>query len=185
MAFITLEQYKNYAEIKSTEGDRKIEGLITRVEEIIKNYCGIKFVSATYTEDLNADGYYVFLTQMPVTSVTSVQYYDIDGTLQTIASTEYRIYAEESVLELTDTAVALIATSKYINKQVRVVYVAGYSTIPDDIKQVTMDLVKYYDKGEYTPLSSNNVRTIDYDVMESVSLPPHIRRILAFYRKIE
>ena len=53
MAFITLDQYKTYAEIKSTEGDRKIEGLITRVEEIIKNYCGIRFDNATYTEELD------------------------------------------------------------------------------------------------------------------------------------
>lgn len=185
MAFITLEQYKTYAEIKSTENDRKLEGLITRAEEIIKNYCGLKFSSATYTEDLDIEGNYVFLNQLPATSVTSVNYYDFEGVLQLIPSTEYRLYGDEGLLELTSDAVANVSTSKYLNKQTRVVYVAGYADIPADIKQATMDLVKYYDKSEYMPLSSSNVRTIDYDVMQSVSLPPQIRRVLAFYRKIE
>lgn len=183
--FITLDQYKTYAEIKSSENDRKLEGIINRVEEYIKNYCGVRFVSTTYTEELDLEGNYVFLSQMPVTAITSVQYYDADGTLQTIAATEYRMYGEESMLELTNDAVALVATSKYLIKQVKVVYTGGYTSIPEDIKQATMDLVKYYDKSEYTPLSSSNIRTIDYDVMQSVSLPPHIRRVLAFYRKIE
>jgi hypothetical protein len=185
MAFITLEQYKTYAEITSTEKDRKLEMLINNVETIIKNYCGISFTSATYTEDLDLEGNYVFLSEIPASSVTTVSYYDADGVLTAIDAAEYRLYTGESMLELTNTAVSLIATSKYLNKQVRVVYVAGYSTIPLDVKQVTMDLVKYYDKSEYTPLMSSNIRSIDYDVMSSVSFPPHIRRVLALYRKVE
>lgn len=185
MAFITLDQYKTYANITSPENDRKLDNLITNVDEIIKSYCGIKFVSATYTEELDVEGNYLFLSQIPATSITTVKYYDATGTLQTIASTEYRLYKDEAMVELTSDAIALIADSKYISKQVEVVYVAGYTTIPADIKQAAMDLVKYYDKSEYAPLMSSNVRTIDYDVMQSVSLPPHIRRVLAFYRKIE
>lgn len=185
MPFISLEQYKNYAEITSTNSDRKLEGLITRVEEIIKSYCGLQFISATYTEELDLDGSFVFLSQIPAQSITSIQYYDINGVLQAIDTSDYRLYKEESMLELTENAVTLVNTSKYSSRQIKVIYVAGYTSIPEDIKQATMDLVKYYDKSEYTPLTSSNVRTIDYDVMQSVSLPPHIRRILSFYRKIE
>lgn len=185
MAFVTLEQYKTYAGITSSESDRKLEGLLTRCEELVKNYCGIRFDSASYTEEVDVDGYYIFLNQLPATAITSVEYYDFEGTLTALASTEYRLYQDEGMLELTLEALGLISESKYKSKQVKVVYTGGYTTIPQDIKQVTMDIVKYYDKSEYTPVASANIRTIDYDVFNSISFPPHIRRVLAFYRKID
>jgi hypothetical protein len=185
MAFVTLEQYKTYAQITSAENDRKLDALIANCEQIIKSYCGIDFTVGNFTEELDLEGQYLFLSQIPANSITTVKYYDADGTLQTVANTEYRLYSGEGMLEVTPDLVALVGDSKFISKQVQVVYAAGYATIPLDVRQATMDLVKYYDKSEYAPLMSSNVRTIDYDVMQSVSLPPHIRRVLAFYRKVE
>lgn len=185
MGFVTLEEYKSYAEISSNNDDRKLINLIDTTAAYIKSYCGVDFTSATYTEELDLEGRYIFLGQMPATSVASVQYYDADGILQTIASTEYRLCGAEAYLLLTYEAQALIALSKFPEKQVVVEYTAGYASAPLDVKQANMDLVKYYHKSEYLPVMSANVRTIDYDVMHSVSLPPHIRRMLSIYRKIE
>lgn len=186
MGFITLEEYKNYAEITSTNEDRKLINLIENSTDFIKVYCGLDFTQNTYTEELDLEGRYVFLSQLPVVSVTSVKYYDDTGTLSdAVDAAEYRIFKEEGMLSVSYDLYALIYYSKYTEKQVQVVYQAGYSTIPNSIKQATMDLVKYYQKSEYLPVMSANVRTIDYDVMHSVSLPPHIRRMLSIYRKIE
>lgn len=185
MAFITLEQYKGYASITSPDNDRKLEGLITRAEELVRTYLSRTISSAVFTEEATLEGAYIFLKEFPVTAVATVQYWDIDGVLQTIDSTFYRFFKDEGMLELNYDAQSLVYSGKYSVNNVKVTYTAGYTSIPEDIKQVTMDIVKYYDKSEYMPVMSANVRTIDYDIFESLSFPPHIRRVLAFYRKIE
>jgi hypothetical protein len=186
-SFISLEHYKTYAGITSPDNDRKLEGLISRAEGIIRSYCGRGIALTAYSEDATLEGAYLFLKEFPVMSVSSVQYWDLDGVIQTIDPAYYRYFKDEGSIELTYEGQTLINTSKYgggVNNA-KVTYTAGYAYVPEDIKQVTMDIVKYYDKSEYMPVMSANVRTIDYDIFESLSFPPHIRRVLAFYRKVE
>lgn len=183
MAFISLESYKTYANITSSDNDRRLDQLINTVEAFIKRYTGLDFERQEYTEFADVTGAYVELDQLPVHAVLEVSYFDAVGDLQEIEAEEYRVYPEEGLLELTDAALSDIATSRFHGNQLKVRYEAGYLSVPEEIKQVTRDLVKYYDKGEYAP-QSVEVQSIDYGIIQDIALPPHIRRILALYRKM-
>lgn len=183
MAFITLESYKTYANITSSENDRKLDQLIRTVESFIKRYTGLNFEKASYTEFCDLEGVFVELDQVPVISVSKVSYFDNNGDLEEVDAEEYRFYPEEGIVELSASALSAAATSRFRGNQLKIEYEAGYTKLPEDIKQVTRDLVKYYDKSEYAP-QSVELQSIDYGIVQDLGLPPHIRRILALYRKM-
>ena len=41
---ITLDDYKEYASINSIDFDDRIQSIVTRVSELVKTYCGRKFI---------------------------------------------------------------------------------------------------------------------------------------------
>ena len=69
---------------------------------------------------------------------------------------------------------------------VKVVYTAGYSAVPSDLKLAVLDLVTYYLKDEHKQRQSIAGATMQNQASTSqrnnVSFPDHIKRVLDLYK---
>lgn len=84
------------AEIKTKVGfgssemaDADLNALITGARTWAEEYCGRAFITQTWEKRLDAFPDAIELARGPAQSVTSVKYIDTDGTLQTLATSEY------------------------------------------------------------------------------------------------
>ena len=190
---ITLQQYKTAEGITQPKDDARLNVLIPSVSQLVKTYCGNSFVdffSSNKTETFTLDWgtYIVQLTESPVNSIVSVQerqsYSDSYATLTTGA---YE-YALDSG---TDSILRTLSSGRYKNwplgvDAVKVVYTAGYSAIPSDLKLAVLDLVTYYLKDEHKQLQSIAGASLQNQGSTSqsnnVSFPDHIKRVLDLYK---
>ena len=186
---ITLQQYKTAEGITQPKDDARLNALIPSVSQLVKTYCGNSFVdffSSNKTETFTLDWgtYIVQLTESPVNSIISVQerqsYSDSYATLTTGA---YE-YALDSG---TDSVLRTLSSGRYKNwplgvDAVKVVYTAGYSAIPADLKLAVLDLVTYYLKDEHKQRQTIAGASLQNQGSTSqnnnVSFPDHIKRVL-------
>ncbi len=119
--------------------------LIAAASAAIENFCGRKFESAGYTEELDGGGLKVLqLEHSPVTAVAQV---DEDGITLT-EGTHYEWYEGGSLARLdvpiANAFITNVNTSGYwttTRKGVEVTYTAGFATVPADIALMCANLV--------------------------------------------
>jgi len=190
---ITLEEYKTAEGIQSPKEDLRIEALIPSVSQLVKTYCGnsiIDYYSTNKTEviNINWDTHIVQLTESPVNTIVSVEeretYQESYTTLTTGAYEYYLDTATDSLLRTTGGSV-------YRNwpkgpGAVRVVYTAGYETIPSDLQLAVIDLITYYLKDEHKERKTLAGASVQNQASTSqrnnVAFPDHIKRVLDLYK---
>tara|TARA_B100000214_G_scaffold65730_1_gene43515 strand:+ start:364 stop:954 length:591 start_codon:yes stop_codon:yes gene_type:complete len=190
---ITLQEYKTAEGITQPKDDARLNVLIPSVSQLVKTYCGNSFVdffssNKTETFTLNWGTYIVQLTESPVNAIVSVQerqsYSDSYATLTTGA---YE-YALDSG---TDSVLRTLSSGQYKNwpqgvDAVKIVYTAGYSTIPKDLKLAVLDLITYYLKDEHKQRQTIAGASLQNQGSTSqnnnVSFPDHIKRVLDLYK---
>ena len=196
---ITLQQYKDFAGLTGVTMDARINVIVDSVSQLVKNYCGTSIIDdyssakTEYFDILDARTTRVMLDEGPIRAVTSVSERDSQAdsyvTLITENSDSSGKY-EYIVDSMTD---SIIRTSEDIDKSfpkgrkaVKVVYTAGYSTCPEDLKLAIFDLVKYYLKDERKERMSIGGATIENPVSTSIrnntGFPDHIKRVLDMYK---
>ena len=196
---ITLQQYKDFNGLESVKNDARINTIIDNVSQLVKNYCGstiIDYASSAKTEYFNIKDDLVdtiILEESPVITVTSVQertsQSDAYVTLITENSDSIGKY-EYIVNDDSDSITRTSATgTKYWAKgpkSVKVVYTAGYTSTPEDLKLAMFDLVKYYLKDERRERMTIAGATVENPLSSSLSgnigFPDHIKRILDMYK---
>lgn len=190
---ITLQEYKTAEGITQPKDNARLNVLIPSVSQLVKTYCGNSFVdffssNKTETFTLNWGTYIVQLTESPVNAIVSVQerqsYSDSYATLTTGA---YE-YALDSG---TDSVLRTLSSGQYKNwpqgvDAVKIVYTAGYSTIPKDLKLAVLDLITYYLKDEHKQRQTIAGASLQNQGSTSqnnnVSFPDHIKRVLDLYK---
>lgn len=162
MNLCTLDNVKTFLSLTTSGSDVLLTELITRVSKSIESYCDRTFDSQSYTEYFDG-GSEVFPSNYPITTVTSV-HYDTNreyGTDDLIDSTYYTTIDSRSI--------AFDDEYKKYPNALKVVYTAGLSSVPEDLKQACIDEVarvfkmKEYrsiellsdDKGSYTYITDN------------------------------
>ena len=190
---ITLQQYKTAEGISAPKDDARLNVLIPSVSQLVKTYCGNSFVdffssNKTETFTLNWGTSIVQLTESPVNSIVSVQERQSYSDSYTTLTTGAYEYALDSA---TDSILRTLSSGRYKNwpqgvDAVRVVYTAGYSTIPADLKLAVLDLVTYYLKDEHKQRQSIAGASLQNQGSTSqnnnVSFPDHIKRVLDLYK---
>ena len=196
---ITLQQYKDFAGLTGVTMDARINVIVDSVSQLVKNYCGTSIIDdyssakTEYFDILNAKTTRVMLDEGPIRTVTSVSERDSQAdsyiTLITENSDSSGKY-EYIVDSMTD---SIIRTNEDVDKSfpkgrkaVKVVYTAGYSSTPEDLKLAIFDLVKYYLKDERKErmqiagaMIENPVST---SIRNNVGFPDHIKRVLDMYK---
>jgi uncharacterized phiE125 gp8 family phage protein len=150
---IPLQEVKDMLRITSTQDDAMLTNLINSAVDIIQQKTWVCAQNSDYLgkmDDYPKDSYVEILQYTPVTEITSVKYYDVDGTLITMTeNTDYyveidgeypRIYFEEQ---------PSLRDRKYNN--IEIAFKAGYLTrftMPDYVHTMICLIVKdQYDNG--------------------------------------
>jgi hypothetical protein len=196
---ITLQQYKDFAGLTGVTMDARINVIVDSVSQLVKNYCGTSIIDdyssakTEYFDVLDARTTRVMLDEGPIRSVTSVSERDSQAdsyiTLITENSDSSGKY-EYIVDSMTD---SIIRTNEDVDKSfpkgrkaVRVIYTAGYSATPEDLKLAIFDLVKYYLKDERKERMQIAGAMIENPVSTSITgnvgFPDHIKRVLDMYK---
>jgi hypothetical protein len=189
---ITLQEYKTAEGITQPKDDARLNVLIPSVSQLVKSYCGNSFVdyySSNKTETFTIDWstHVVQLTESPVNTIVSVQEaqsYGGDYNTLTTGAQQYALSTKTDCIYRT-------TTSGYKDwpigvDTVKVVYTAGYSTIPGDLKLSVLDLVTYYLKDEHKLRQSIAGASLQNQgsstQQNNVGFPDHIKRVLDLYR---
>ena len=196
---ITLQQYKDFAGLTGVTMDARINVIIDSVSELVKNYCGTSFVDdyssnkTEYFDIHDSETTRVMLDEGPINTVSSVSERESQAdayvTLITENSDSSGKY-EYIVDTMTD---SIIRTNENIDKaipkgrrSVKVVYTAGYSACPEDLKLALFDLVKYYLKDERKERMQIAGAMIENPTSTSIrnnaGFPDHIKRVLDMYK---
>ena len=189
---ITISEYKTYAGIKSSNYDKEIVGLIPRVSEFVKNYCGrtfVDYVDSDKVEYFNGGTSKLILDETPVISVDSVGYsIDFGQTYTNLVQYKDWILDDGGIRSLNTNAVnSLITVNRGFPEVIRgyrVTYRAGYNDVPADVGLAIMDLVTYYRKHDMSVHSSKapGTNNVQIEYISTTSLPAHIKRVLDMYR---
>ena len=189
---ITLAEYKEAEGLQSAKDDLQINSLITSVSQLVKTYCGnsiIDFYSTNKTETFNINWatHIVQLTESPVNSVVTVKERDSYGSAYVTLTTG----AQEYFLSPDTDSIFRTTSAGYKNwprgvAAVEVVYTAGYSAVPADLKLAVLDLVTYYLKDEHKERRTLGGASIQNQSSttqrDNVAFPDHIKRVLDLYK---
>jgi len=189
---ITLADYKTAEGIQSTKDDAKLELLIESVSQLVKTYCGnsiLDFYTTTKTETLSINwaSNIVQLTESPVNTVSSVKEREnlSDSYTTLVENTDYYVdLATDSIYRVNSNGTA----KNWSNGPgaVKVVYKAGYATVPADLKLAVIDLITYYHKDEHKARQTIAGASIQNQSSSSqrnnVAFPDHIKRVLDLYK---
>ena len=190
---ITLQDYKTAEGINQPKDDARLEVIIPSVSELVKTYCGNSFVdyySSNKTEifDINWSSHIVQLTESPVNAIVSVQErssYSESYTTLTTGAYEYYLDTVTDSVYRTLSSGGFKSWARGVGA-VKVVYTAGYSAVPSDLKLAIIDLVTYYLKDEHKQRQSIAGASMQNQGTTSqkgnVDFPDHIKRILDLYK---
>lgn len=193
---VTTKDYKNYKQMDHNKDDAKIDTLVASVSQMVKTYCGhsiIDYYSATKTEIFDVEDKLtseVFVTESPLTSVTSVQERaSIADSYETLTNnTHYYVDTEHDRIRRIDGSTGIDYWHQGFGA-VKVVYNAGYSAIPADLKLAVYDLITYYLKEEYKTQRSIAGTTLRNEgstsIRNDIGFPDHIKRVLDLYKIID
>jgi len=188
---ISLNDFKTLGEVTSSQHDAKLEELINSVSQLVKTYCGqsfLDFYSTDKTEFFtkNFSSHIVELGESPIVEIISVEERDAP-------TSSYTTLTENTdwVLDSTTDSLFRVSGSNYKNWEtgpnaVKVVYKAGYETIPQDLRLAVVDLIMYYHKNEQKQRQTIAGATIQNQSTssqrDSVAFPDHIKRVLDLYK---
>ena len=196
---VTLQQYKDFAGLQGVQNDARLNVIIDNVSQLVKTYCGttiIDFANSDKTEYFNiADDYVdrVILSESPLISVSSVQERENQAQSYTTLITENSDSSGkyEYVLDMDSDSIIRTNSTGHKSfpkgvKAVKVVYRAGYTSTPEDLKLAVFDLIKYYMKEERKERMSIAGASVDNPLSTSlrnnIGFPDHIKRVLDMYK---
>ena len=193
---ITTANYKSYMKVEHNKDDAKLDILVESISQLVKTYCGnsiVDYYSSTKPEYFDIDDKYpseLFVTESPLTSVTSVaERATIADSYTTLtANTDYYVDTEHDRIFRIDGEKSI----EYYKKgfaSVKVVYNAGFSAVPTDLKLAVFDLVTYYLKEEHKTSRSIAGTTLRNEgstsIKNDIGFPDHIKRVLDLYKIID
>ena len=145
MSIITLDEYKTYKGITSSEEDVYLTSTISAVNSAIENYIGYPIEAKDHVDEIydGPGSNSLRLAQYPILSITSVQCYD--ETLEEVSFDDrnngksgYWIKdAKEGILWNND----VWPRGRGV---IKITYRAGYDPVPEDLKQAAFEIVDYY-----------------------------------------
>ncbi len=162
----TLAEVKQRVDVKGSAHDDLLNALRSQVSVEIENVLGRLLGSQAHTEYYDGHGYQrLYLHNGPLISVTNVQFAAYSGTttrietLTLVEQAEYLIGGLQGELNLGVGWIELIGGAFLRGvRNYKIIYVAGFAVIPDDLVSYALDwIVAAYKGRETTGLQSRVV----------------------------
>jgi len=138
---ITIEELKTHLRVDIADEDTLLNSLIQAAREYCERITGRQFVSATYDQTFEKWEDNLVLSYPPLSSVTSVKYYDEDGVEQTLSSAVYDVVTNEEPGYIRLAYNQSWPTIRSQNEPITVRFVAGYG-VDDDVPSVLKQAIK-------------------------------------------
>lgn len=138
---VSLAEAKAQCRVLHDDEDDLITDLIAAAVSMVEDYCGRSLMQQTWRLTLDKFSDTILLPRGPVASLTSFQYYDTAGNLQTVPADTYTLDTESDPSWIVRNSDASWPVVQDGVNSVRVTYVTGYSTVPAAIKQAILMLV--------------------------------------------
>jgi len=210
-ALVSLEEIKSFLIVVDNDKDDLLRNLANYASAAIESYCGREFASSDVINEVHDGGCTaVFADRIPINNVNVVAEYDgyqyvplqgpdsetglLPNTAANVAAVPEFIWDADTGKVSKDTKEGSgdppldIQNPKAFNNYARGVklsYNGGYDNIPNDLKMATLDFIKMLWKKEQGSqsfsLQGESKRNFS---LAPNNFPPHIRRILDFYRII-
>ena len=196
---ITLQQYKDFAGLQGVQTDARINVIIDSISQLIKNYCGTSFIDFYSTDKteffdiLDNHTTRIMLGESPLVSVSQVQEREDQSSSYVTLITENSDSSDKYEYMIDTVTDSIVRTNSTTDipfprgrKAVKVVYRAGYSSTPEDLKLACFDLVKYYLKDErkdrMTIAGATVENAVSTSIRDNAGFPDHIKRVLDMYK---
>lgn len=189
----TTAKVKTHLGITSSADDALIGTLVTAASRIIEKYCDNAFNQATYTEYYDGNGEPdLLLAHGPIISVTSLNVDSgrtyADATLLTEGS-DFVSYKDEARVEMLRGSGLAWAQEDAVfpnaQQAVKIVYVAGYATIPADLELAANEMAAYLynNRGASMAVSSQSIGGFSesYSDEQAAAIPNNVKLMLAPY----
>lgn len=186
MALATLDQLKTQLNFQSsdTRYDTKLTLFLEAGSKWVENYCQRAFTQATYTEIIHGNGSNLITPrQWPISSVTELrisesQDWTNDSTL--VDPNAYGTDPDQTGVWLFSQVMPTAYNS------VRIVYVAGYSSIPYDLQLANILVSEWFYKVQNRGDSGRtSVGKQGENAAVLADLPPIVKTILQPYKRYE
>ena len=196
---VTLQQYKDFAGLKSLEHDARINVVIDSVSQLVKSYCGTSLIDYASTNKVEyktiKDSIVetIILEESPLIQVVSVQERTSQAEAYVTLITENSDSSGKYEYVVNDESDSITRTNSTGNKywakgvkSVKITYKAGYTSTPQDLRLAVYDLIKYYMKDERKERMSIAGASIENPISTSlrnnIGFPDHIKRVLDMYK---
>lgn len=139
---MTTADAKTHLKIDGSDEDTYIDGLIKAARQMAEEETNRSFITQTwklYFDDWPEGD--LMLPRGIVQSVTSVQYYDSNGSLQAVSSDDYNVSLEDDIGRIRTKDVWPTVNTDHANSIV-VEYVAGYGNASTDIPEGLIQAIK-------------------------------------------
>lgn len=143
---VTVDEVKEHLRIDDASENTWLKGQIETATADIEGYLKRQLISATWELHLDDFPGVIEIRKCPVSSVSSVQYYDSDNVQQTLATSQYDVDLNAQPARILSSYGNSWPSSYQRPSAVTVTFVAGYgarSAVPDPIKTAIKHLVGY------------------------------------------
>jgi uncharacterized phiE125 gp8 family phage protein len=138
---LTLAEAKTHLRVLGADEDSYIQALIETAQEMAEGYTGRVLIDSTWSFELDYFPAAIKLEKAPVSSITSIHYFDTEGVEQTLDASAYSIRKSEPAMIYPNEKWPETETG--INR-VKVLFQAGYATpaeVPAAIKSAMYLLI--------------------------------------------
>ena len=163
---VTKDEVKAFCKLSTgTTEDTVLDLLIAAARQDCESYCNISFITRTVTAYINNSCGGIFLPYAPVVAITSVT--DFDGNAL-VVDEGYKTFGTTWMQLLTPEVDGLT-----------VVYTAGYTTLPKDLKLAVLQQVFYLyrNRGEISDVTRNDQST-------QLSLSPQAKATMSRLKRV-
>jgi hypothetical protein len=186
---ITKETYKQAKALTGAKDDERLDLIASSVSQLVKTYCNnslMDYSVSPYTEFLTIDfkTNCLILTESPVLVVSEVWERPSATEVYVQLATDGTAYTLD---RRADTLSRVDASWPLGVEAIKVVYTAGYSVLPTDLRLALIDLMAYYFKEEHKvtrQLGSGSMTNPRTSLEDYTGFPDHIKRILDLYRQV-
>ena len=145
---VSLAELKLHVRVDQADDDAILEAMLNAATAFVENRTGLRLAQQTWTQSFSGLADRLYLTGAPVSSVSSISYYDTANAAQTLTSSLYRLVAGWDGVYVEQDSDSTYPETYTRADAVTVTFVAGFGTtagsIPDDLRQAVKLIVGHW-----------------------------------------